>query len=216
MASPFSPTMAELRDRMVAVLRHRDIREERVLAAMRSVPREEFVPEWAYERAYDDTALAIGQEQTISQPYVVAMMLQLAEIAPDARVLEVGTGSGYAAALLSRLAAQVFTIERQPMLFEISRERLARLGFANVRCRFGDGTAGWPEEAPFEAIMVSAGTPEAPDALLVQLGQAGGRMIIPVGPQPSYQRLLRISRHDATTYETEDFGPVSFVPLVRD
>lgn len=211
---PMDPRMDALRERLIAGIRRGAVRDERVLEAMRGVPREEFVPQSLRERAYEDDALSIGSGQTISQPYVVALMLQIAKLDANARVLEIGTGSGYAAAVLSRLASEVYTVERHPLLFEIAKERLLSLGYTNVHCRLGDGNAGWPEEAPFPAILAAAATDVPPEPLLEQL-EVGGRLIIPIGPDLFHQRLLRIVRSSASQYATEDFGPVSFVPLLR-
>jgi protein-L-isoaspartate(D-aspartate) O-methyltransferase len=191
----------------------RGVRDARVLQAMREVPRHAFVPAALAESAYDDRALPIAAGQTISQPYVVALMLEALALRPADRVLEVGTGSGYAAALLSRLAAEVYTIERHAELGELARERLAALGYANVRVRIADGTLGWPEAAPFDAILVSAGGPRVPASLEAQLAVAG-RLVIPVGAGRGSQQLLRVVRTAADRLEREDLGDVQFVPLV--
>lgn len=205
---------ARRRARMVAQqLAARGIADERVLAAMATVPREAFVPESLAEFAYDDTPLPIGEGQTISQPYIVALMAEAARLRPEDRVLDIGTGSGYAAAVLARIAAEVYTIERQERLAVAARERLARLGFANLHVRHGDGTLGWPEAAPFDAILVAAGGPEVPPALRAQLAP-GGRLVVPVGPARRSQTLLRIVRRDGGAFDEEDLGPVAFVPLV--
>ena len=196
-------------DRQIAA---RGVRDPRVLEAMRQVPREAFVPEELAEFA-EDAPLPIGKGQTISQPYIVALTAELAQAAPDDRVLDGGTGSGYAAAVLSRMAAQVFTIERHPELAETARERLARLGYDNVEVRCGDGTLGWPEEAPFDVIVVAAGSPKVPRALRDQLA-IGGRLVIPVSVEGFGQRLLRLRRTGEDTFDEEEFGEVAFVPLV--
>ena len=159
-------------------LRILGIRDEAVLHAMRIVPREAFVSEEMREFAYRNAPLPIGSGQTISQPLIVAHMAEALELAPHERVLEIGAGSGYAAAILSRIAKEVFTIERHRELAETARERLKRLGYENVQVRCGDGTRGWPEEAPFDAIVVAAGGPGIPPALLEQL-RIGGRLVIP-------------------------------------
>lgn len=205
---------AAKRARMVArQIEARGVRDARVLQAMREVPRHAFVPAARAESAYDDRALPIAAGQTISQPYVVALMLEALALRPTDRVLEVGTGSGYAAALLSRLAAEVYTIERHAELGELARERLAELGCANVRVRIADGTLGWPEAAPFDAILVSAGGPRVPASLEAQLA-VGERLVIPVGAGRGSQQLLRVVRTAADRLEREDLGDVQFVPLV--
>jgi protein-L-isoaspartate(D-aspartate) O-methyltransferase len=215
MTWPLTSSVERQRERMVAEIRKRDVHDDRVLEAMRQIPREAFVPADLRDRAYEDCALPIGEGQTISQPYVVALMLELARLDSGSRVLDVGTGSGYAAVLLSRLAGEVYTIERQAALFESARAVIERLGCTNVHCRLGDGSHGWREHAPFDAIVTAAGTDSVPEELLEQL-KIGGRLVLPVGSEPSYQRLLRITRIDQARYDSEDFGPVSFVPLVRD
>lgn len=193
----------------------RGIRDPRVLAAMREVPREAFVPGELAEFAYEDAPLPIEEAQTISQPYIVALMAAALELEPRHRVLEVGTGSGYAAAVLSRIAAEVYTIERHGELAETARTRLEALGYANVHVRHGDGTLGWAEHGPYDAIVVAAGGPQVPDPLLAQLA-VGGRLVIPVGDTPREQRLVRVRRVDAGTYAREDLGGVRFVPLVGE
>jgi protein-L-isoaspartate(D-aspartate) O-methyltransferase len=198
---------------MIAGFRRRKITEERILNAFRQVPREEFVPPELHEKAYDDAPLPIGLGQTISQPYIVALMIQLAEIQATSRILEVGTGSGYAAAVLAQLAQEVFTIERQKQLFETSRWKLQELGFRNIFTRHGDGAEGWEEASPFDAILVAAGSDHIPPQFLRQL-KIGGRLIMPIGQQRNVQRLLRVIRSGADRYESKDFGPVSFVALI--
>lgn len=202
------------RQRMVeAHIARRGVRDDRVLQAMRLVPRERFVDKGLEEFAYEDSPLPISEGQTISQPFIVAHMIEAAELEPADRVLEIGTGSGYAAAVLSRVARQVFTIERHGVLAEIAKRRLDALGYRNVEVRTGDGTKGWPEEGPFDAIIVTAGGPAAPAALKEQL-DIGGRLIIPVGREPRSQRLVRITRVAAAKFEEEDLGGVVFVPLI--
>jgi protein-L-isoaspartate(D-aspartate) O-methyltransferase len=191
----------------------REIRDARVLQAFRDVPRHRFVPPELADRAYDDRALPIEAGQTISQPYVVALMVEALGLGPHDRLLEVGTGSGYAAALCSRLCAEVYTIERHAALAELARARIAELGYANVRVRTGDGTLGWPERAPFDAILVSAGGPRVPETLEAQLA-IGGRLVIPVGELRGFQKLLRLTRTESGTLEREDLCEVAFVPLV--
>lgn len=199
-------------DRQIA---GRGVRNPEVLEAMREVPREEFVEEGFANFAYEDSPLPIADGQTISQPYVVALMLEAAKISSGDRVLEVGSGSGYAAAVMSMIADQVYTIERHEKLGRSAGERLSRLGYDNVEVRVGDGTAGWPEAAPFNAVIVAAGAPGPPKALKEQL-EFGGRLIIPVGEKMTHQSLLRITRTSATDYEEENLGAVRFVPLVGE
>lgn len=192
-------------------LRDRGIRDERVLAAFGEVPREEFVGDGHRRSAYEDRPLEIGLGQTISQPWVVAVMLQALELRPTDRFLEVGVGSGYAIAVASRLAGSCLGIERLPDLADAARERLARLGH-DVRVRTGDGTEGWPEEAPFDAILVSAGGRKVPAALVTQLAP-GGRMVIPVDAEFD-QDLLLITRDASGEVSRRSLGPVRFVPLI--
>jgi protein-L-isoaspartate(D-aspartate) O-methyltransferase len=184
-----------------------------VLHAMRTVPRERFVAEWQQDLAYDDGPLPIGEGQTISQPYVVALMTEAVQPKPGDRALEVGTGSGYAAAVLATIASEVYTIERLAGLARTARERLAGLGFHNVHVLEGDGTLGWPEHAPYNAIIVTAGGPRVPSALLDQLA-IGGRLIMPVGSAQRFQHLERVTRTGKDTYEHEDLEDVAFVPLI--
>lgn len=204
---------AQLCAEMISQIRAKGFREERILSAFSEVPREEFVPSHLKTQAYEDSPLSIGFEQTISQPYVVALMLGLAEIRKGSRVLEIGTGSGYSAALLSKLASEVYTIERQKELFESSRQRLEDLSYHNVSARWGDGSEGWTDKAPFDAILVSAATETIPPRLLSQL-QIGGRLVLPIGRRQEAQRLLKIVRLGQERYESKDCGAVSFVPLV--
>lgn len=207
------PDFAALRDRMVdRQIAGRGVRDARVLAAMREVPREIFVPEDLRLHAYDDAPLPIGAGQTISQPFVVAAMIEAAALSPGARVLEIGAGSGYAAAVMSRIAREVYAIERHAELADLARKRIETLGYANVHIRIGDGTEGWPEAAPFDAIIASAGSPAVPDTLMHQLA-IGAVLVIPVGRAPE-QRLLKVRRCDANRFETEDLGAVAFVPLI--
>lgn len=190
----------------------RGISDPRVLAAMRDTPRESFVAEGYEHDAFRDAPLPIAAGQTISQPFIVALMAEAARIAPTDRVLEVGAGSGYASAVLARLAAHVTAVERHPTLAQAARERLRALGTPNVDIVEGDGTLGWPQAAPFDAIVVSAAAPAVPDALLAQLAE-GGRLVIPVGPGPSTQDLLRLTRRD-DRFEQDSLGAVRFVPLI--
>jgi protein-L-isoaspartate(D-aspartate) O-methyltransferase len=188
------------------------IHDPAVLEAVRDVPRDAFLPAELQEFAYDDTPLPIGEGQTISQPFIVALMAQEARLRPGHRVLEVGTGSGYAAAIFSRIAAEIYTVERLRGLATLARSKLAELGYDNVRVRHGDGTKGWPEAAPFDAILVAAGGPELPATLKEQLAP-GGRLIIPVGETTREQRLVCIERLNGK-FERTDLGAVRFVPLV--
>jgi protein-L-isoaspartate(D-aspartate) O-methyltransferase len=191
----------------------RGIRDQRVLSAMKAVPRELFVPDSLLEFAYEDSPLPIEESQTISQPYIVAVMVEALELQPDDRVLEVGSGSGYAAAVVSRIAGDVFGIEVHSVLADLARERMHTLDYSNVSIRCGDGTRGWPEHAPFNAILVSAGGPVIPESLLAQL-KIGGRLVIPVGDQPRAQELVRIVRTGAHEFDRKSLGRVQFVPLV--
>lgn len=187
----------------------RGVRDERVLAAMRAVPRHRFMPEDVRQYAYDDGPLPIGYDQTISQPYIVALMTELARVGPDAKVLEVGTGSGYQAAVLARIVNEVYTIEIVGPLAERSRATLAELGFGNVHVRHGDGYAGWPEEAPFDAILVTAAPPTIPEPLIRQLKQ-GGRMVVPVGEGVQD---LRVVERSGDGVIQRSVIPVRFVPM---
>ncbi len=201
------------RERMVTdQLRRRDIVDPRVLAAFALVRREAFVDPEHARHAYDDAPLPIGFGQTISQPYIVAITAQSLGLEGHERVLEIGTGSGYAAAVLGVLAREVHTIERIEALATTAAARLERLGHRNVHVHVGDGTLGWPAAAPYEAIAVAASAPRPPPPLLQQLA-IGGRMIVPTGDDGD-QHLVRITRRDEQTYDEEDLGPVRFVPLV--
>jgi protein-L-isoaspartate(D-aspartate) O-methyltransferase len=201
-----------LRLRMVeSQLRARGITDERVLDAMARVPRHEFTPEQYRFQAYEDHPLPIGEEQTISQPYIVAIMLEALSLKPESKVLEVGTGSGYATALLAELTSQVFSVERHAELANQARALLARLGYSNVKVIAGDGSQGLPESSPYDAILVSAAAPELPRALLHQLAE-GGRMIIPIG-LPDSQQLQLIRMHDGQPHTTLR-EMCRFVPLV--
>lgn len=203
------------RHRMVdAHIARRGVRDERILSALRRVPREVFVDEGFEEFAYEDSPLPIGSGQTISQPFIVARMTEAAEVEASDRVLEIGTGSGYAAAVLAELAAEVFTVERHRELAEKAETRLHGSGRRNVFVRVGDGTKGWPEKAPFDAIIVAAGGPSVPVSLQKQL-EIGGRLVIPVGDK-GVQRLLRVTRVSANKFEEEDLGGVMFVPLIGE
>ncbi|HEV8238969.1 MAG TPA: protein-L-isoaspartate(D-aspartate) O-methyltransferase [Thermoanaerobaculia bacterium] len=206
--------LAALRDEMIArQLAARGVRDERVLEAMRAVPREEFVPPELVEFAYEDSPLPISEQQTISQPYIVALMAEALELQPGDRVLEVGTGSGYAAAVLAHLAAEVHTIERHESLAVSARRKLVQLGYANVQVIHGDGSLGWTQSAPYDAIVAAAGGPDVPPALLEQLAP-GGRLVMPVGSTPREQTLVRLRKRPDGRVAREDLGPVRFVPLI--
>ncbi len=203
-----------LRQQMVdSQLRARGIRDERLLAAMSRVPRHEFAPDRYRDQAYEDHPLPIGEGQTISQPYIVALMLQVLELSPDDRVLEIGTGSGYVTALLAEMVAEVISIERHASLANSARALLAALGYRNVRVVEGDGTRGYLEAAPFDAIVVSAAALEIPPALISQLAE-GGRMIIPVGSDDTQQ--LRLIRMEYGQPRVEFRELCRFVPLISD
>jgi protein-L-isoaspartate(D-aspartate) O-methyltransferase len=190
----------------------RGVSDTAILDAMREVPRERFVPDPLGEFAYEDTPLPIEAGQTISQPYIVAHMIEAAGIERGDRVLEIGAGSGYAAAVMSRIARRVFAIERHPELAQLARARMDALSYGNVDIRIGDGTQGWPEQAPFDAILIAAGGPAVPQPLCRQL-DIGGRLVMPVG-DADQQRLLRITRRSETEFDEEDLGNVRFVPLI--
>jgi len=202
------------RQRMVE--RHveaRGVHDPAVLDALRTVPREAFLPEHLAEFAYEDTPLPIEEGQTISQPFIVAAMAEALELGAHDRVLEIGTGSGYAAAVLGEIAEEVYTIERHRPLADQAERRLRELDYRNVHVLCGDGSLGWPEHAPFDAILVSAGGPEVPRVLVEQLAP-GGRIVIPVGPDLRDQRLLRVTKASDGTTNIEDLGGVRFVPLI--
>jgi protein-L-isoaspartate(D-aspartate) O-methyltransferase len=210
MGEPQADGFAAERRRMVdEQLRARDIKDARVLDAMRRVPRHEFVPPERRSQAYVDSPLPIGHDQTISQPYIVAFMTQALEVQPEHRVLEIGTGSGYQAAVLAELAREVFTIEIVAPLAERARETLARLGYRNIRTRTGNGYLGWPEHAPYDRVMVTAAPDDVPRALVEQL-KIGGLMAIPVGTVVQELRILRRTEKGTETLATL---PVRFVPM---
>ena len=208
-----NPPFAAERLAMVETqLRRRDIRDERVLEAMAKVPRHEFVAQQNWPEAYADHPVPIGEQQTTSQPYIIAAMLQAAEIKPQDRVLEIGAGSGYQTALLAELAVQVFAVERHPTLSANARCRLDRLGYKNVTLITADGSAGLPEYAPFDAIIVAAAAPRVPPTLMDQLAP-GGRMVIPVGD--AEQQVLKLAHKDATGAVTiRTLEGCRFVPLI--
>ncbi len=204
-----------LREEMVASqLKARDIWDRSVLKAMRAVPRHLFVPERIRPHAYQDHPLPIGEEQTISQPYIVALMTQLAAPKKDYRALEVGTGSGYQAAVLAELVEEVYTIEIVPLLAERSRKVLAELGYTNVHARQGDGYRGWPEKAPFDLILVTAAPGTIPEPLKEQLAE-GGRLVIPVGKTWGIQRLMLVTREKGK-FEEKVVTSVRFVPMTGE
>lgn len=190
----------------------RGIQSERVLEAMRKVERHLFVPERLRHAAYDDSPLPLEHGQSISQPYIVALMTELLDLRGSEKVLDVGTGSGYQAAILSLLAARVVSIERIPELAETARQRLDRLGYTNVTVVVGDGTLGWPDEAPYDAIVVAAASGETPAPLVDQLA-SGGRLVLPIG-DGGMQTLFRLTRREDGTVLRESYGPVVFVPLI--
>jgi protein-L-isoaspartate(D-aspartate) O-methyltransferase len=208
----FTKLRHELVDQKIK--RRGGIKDPATLAAMRTVPRHEFVPPQIQAMAYLDSPLPIGEGQTISQPYIVALMTQLAELEPDSIVLDIGTGSGYAAAILSRIAQKIYTIERLPMLTENAQTIFKKLGYSNIECKVGDGTIGWKEKGPFDAIIVTAGAPVIPETLLMQL-KIGGRLIIPVGDAFS-QELFRIRNLGEDKHSREIIEAVRFVPLIGE
>ncbi len=198
--------------RLIVDLRKAGVTDGRVLAAMEGVPRERFLPQAFLHKAYDDVALPIGHQQTVSQPTVVGRMTQALEVGERHKVLEIGTGSGYQAAVLAGLCRRLYTIERHPELRAEADERLAALGITNLTALTGDGTLGWPEQAPFDRIMVTAAAADVPGILVGQLAE-GGVMVVPVGEEDGEQWLMRVRRRGDGA-ETEDLGPVRFVPLV--
>jgi protein-L-isoaspartate(D-aspartate) O-methyltransferase len=191
----------------------RGIRDANVLAAMRKVPRHLFVSEALMDQAYNDFPLPIGEQQTISQPYIVAEMTQALQLGPDDRVLEIGTGSGYQAAILAQIAFRVYTIERIHSLYLKARKLFDQIGYHNIVMRYSDGTTGWRDESPFDAIIVTAGAPEIPEVLVNQLA-VGGRLVIPVGNQ-YVQELIRLVRHEKGVEQT-NLGGCRFVKLVGE
>lgn len=201
-----------LRKRLVDALRQRGIADEAVLAAINAVPRHFFLDKAFEEHAYEDKPFPIGNEQTISQPYTVAYMTALLEVKRGDRILEIGTGSGYQAAILAAMGARVFTVERQEALYMRTKALLAQMGFAGVRCFFKDGTKGLPEYAPYNGIIVTAGAPVVPEPLRVQLA-IGGRLIIPVGEGVQY--MYRIERDSATEYQEKMLDAFRFVPFLE-
>ncbi|MFN8625465.1 MAG: protein-L-isoaspartate(D-aspartate) O-methyltransferase [Candidatus Binatia bacterium] len=210
-SAPNAPSdFTTARARLLAELRAEGITDSRVLHALAQVPREEFVRPEDRSRAYDNRALAIGGGQTISQPYIVAVMTQLAELHSGDRVLEIGTGSGYQAAVLSALTLEVYSIEIDPVLADTARQRLVRLGYRNVTVRAGDGFYGWEEQGPFDAVVVTAAAPRIPERLVAQL-KVGGRLLMPLG-EGAYQTLIR-GRKTESGLAVERFDDVLFVPM---
>jgi protein-L-isoaspartate(D-aspartate) O-methyltransferase len=210
------PDFASQREAMVEhQLRRRGIVEPHILDAFRRVPRQEFVSAAQAHAAYGDHPLPIDAGQTISQPYIVALMIQAAGIWPGDRVLEVGAGSGYAAAVISRIAFEVVAIERQHELVEIAGERLRRLGYDNVRIVEGDGTKGWPEAAPYDAILAAASGSHVPQALIEQLAP-GGRIVMPIGSAGWSQQLVRVTKQEDGVVSLENLCGVRFVPLIGE
>jgi protein-L-isoaspartate(D-aspartate) O-methyltransferase len=210
-----SDRFAEQRARMVEEqVRRRGVVDDAVLAAMATVPRERFVPEAMVHSAYEDGPLPITRGQTISQPYIVALMAEALRLDRHARVLEIGTGSGYGAAVLSRIAAEVVTIERHQLLAERARAVLAELHYDNVTVIHGDGSLGLAARGPYDGIVVTAGAPTVPESLLEQLTD-GGSLVIPVGDEPRSQTLFRVTRR-GDRFEQDDLGGVRFVPLIGD
>ncbi len=215
---PFAPSnnvpLAELRARMVEEqLRSRGIRDARVLAAMSKVPREAFIAGDDLHAAYGDHPLPIGAGQTVSQPYIVGAMVEALELQPSDRVLEVGAGTGYQAAILGELAAEVWSVERHLELADRARETLARLGYANVHVVYGDGSLGLPEQAPFDRILVAAAAPRIPQSLVAQLGD-GGRLVVPVGSR--YEQQVHIVRKEGNEIVVTTHDLCRFVPLVGE
>jgi len=198
--------------RLLMELRRTGIGNARVLGAIEKTPREKFVPSAFEDQAYENLALPIGQGQTVSQPYVVALMTEKLELGERHNVLEIGTGSGYQTAVLSRLCRRVFSVERHRQLLRDAERRFGELRLRNIVCRFGDGTKGWPEQVPYDRVLVTAAADEVPAALIEGLA-AGGVLIAPVGEDHRGQQLVRIRRHDHG-FSTEELGLVRFVPLV--
>lgn len=198
-------------ERLIKVLRSKGITDERVLEAFRNVPRHLFVDGAMYSQAYDDNALPIGAGQTISQPYIVALMTQLLSLGKDEKILEIGTGSGFQTAILARFSRRVYTVEYQRELADTARRRLRDMGYENIAFKHGDGSAGWPQHAPYAKILVTAGAPVIPETLCEQL-DVGGRMVIPIGDRYSQELIV----YDKTEHgvEKRSEGGVIFVPLL--
>lgn len=207
---PSNPDSRKIR--LVLELRSGGVTDTRVLGAIERVPREIFVPEAFRDKAYENVTLPIGHHQTISQPLVVALMSQALEVGERTKVLEIGTGSGYQAAILAKLCRRLYTIERYPELMASAERRFAEIRLPNITTRVTDGSRGWPEQAPFDRIMVTAAAITVPEILASQLA-VGGVMVLPLGSENGEQRLVRVRRRDSG-YESDDLGPVRFVPLV--
>lgn len=205
------PFEAERHDMVEHQIRRRGVRDERVLQAMFEVPRHEFVPMGAIENAYEDRPIALGTSEAISQPYIVAAMTEAARIVPGAKALEIGTGSGYQAAILAHLGARVYTLERNFDLAQVARARLARLGYTRVEVIWGDGSEGYSEAAPYDVILVTAAAPEVPATLKSQLAE-GGRLIIPIGD--NHHQQLELVTRQGNEFSTRFLDPCMFVPLV--
>ena len=216
LATAAAPKEDAMRARMVKEqIEDRGVTNAAVLAAMLKVPRQEFVPERLRDLAYADGALDIGHGQTISQPYVVAVMTELLRLKPTDRVLEVGTGSGYQAAVLAEIAAEVYTVEIVEPLAKSAAERLKRLGYATVHVKCGDGFLGWPEHAPFDAIIVTCAADPVPEPLIEQL-KPGGRLVIPEGPPTGVQWLVLVEKDASGKISRRRVLPVAFVPMTRE
>ena len=209
---PFAPARAQMVEHQLAA---RGIHDARVLEAMRTVPREAFVPERLRHDAHADRPLPIEAGQTISPPYIVALMVEAAELHAGDLALEIGAGSGYATAVMSRLARRVIGIERHRVLCDLAAARLHRMGCANAEVHCADGSAGWPSDAPYDAILVAASGPRVPDALRRQLA-AGGRLVMPVGDSSHVQRLVKVTRGAGDTFREEELCGVAFVPLIGE
>jgi protein-L-isoaspartate(D-aspartate) O-methyltransferase len=206
----------KLREHMVRdQIARRGVRSEKVLAAMRKVPREQFLPLGEADFAYDDSPLPIGDGQTISQPYIVAYMAENLCLEGGEKVLEIGTGCGYSAAVLAEIAGEVYTIERIQGLADMATSVLDALDYSNVHVRQGDGTLGWPEQAPFDGIVVTAGGPDVPETLKRQL-KVGGCLVIPIGKSTWYQELVRVTRIEENEFTIDTLVPVRFVPLIGE
>jgi len=211
-AGPAEPGLIQKKLRLLMELRRAGISDTRVLGAIEKTPREKFVPASFEDQAYENMALPIGKGQTVSQPYVVALMTEKLEVGARQSVLEIGTGSGYQTAVLAVLCRRVFTIERHRELLREAERRFQELRLHNIVCRFGDGTQGWPEQAPYDRVLVTAAAPEVPTTLVDGLGP-GGILVVPIGEDHRDQHLMRIRRQD-DGLSTENLGLVRFVPLV--
>lgn len=207
------PDFSAIRRRMADRIARRGIRNQSVLDALKTIPRHAFVAPEDSVQAYEDRPLPISENQTISQPFIVALMLEAAELRPESHVLEIGAGSGYAAALIAHIAKQVHSVERSQTLANEAAERLKALGITNVAIHHGDGNAGWAETAPYDAILVTAASREVPPALIAQLAP-GGRLIIPIGPEEGPQTLMKYMKNEDGSVSERDLGNVRFVPLV--